>query len=53
MKPSVVQLRTDDLSPQSAAVRVIAALSHTATELETGAVVTIDPRRTRVRILPI
>lgn len=53
MKPSVVQLRTDDLSPQSAAARVIAALSHTAAELKTGAVATIDPRRTRVRILPI
>jgi predicted nuclease of predicted toxin-antitoxin system len=52
-KPSVVQLRTEDVSPPTMARQVVAALRHTAPELEAGALVTIGARQTRVRMLPI
>jgi predicted nuclease of predicted toxin-antitoxin system len=52
-KPSVVQIRSDDLRPESLAPTLVAALRQMASELEAGALVTIDARRTRIRILPL
>ena len=52
-KPSVVQIRAEDVSPQAIARQVIAALRQMTGELEEGALMTIDPNRTRLRILPL
>jgi predicted nuclease of predicted toxin-antitoxin system len=51
--PSVVQVRSEHLGPEIIGQWVIDALRETTTELEIGALVTIDVARTRVRILPL
>lgn len=51
--PSVIQVRTQDTLPANLENIVIEALQSFATELEAGALVTIDIARSRVRILPI
>lgn len=50
--PSVVQLRGGDLLPESIGPQVMRALRQTAVELAQGALVTVDARRVRVRVLP-
>ena len=52
-KPSVAQIRADDLSLNAIGKQVIAALQQTASDLETGALLTIDPKRARLRVLPL
>ena len=52
-KPSVVQIRMEDVSAEKSGVKVVAALQHMKSELETGALVTVDAHRTRVRLLPL
>ena len=52
-KPSVVQLRSDDLSLDGVGKSVVDALHQLRDELERGALVTIEPQRTRLRILPL
>jgi predicted nuclease of predicted toxin-antitoxin system len=52
-KPSVVQIRADDVSPDAIGSQVVTALLQMATELEAGALLTIDPNRTRLRVLPL
>ena len=52
-KPSVVQIRAEDVSPDAIGLQVIAALRQMATELENGALLTVDPNRTRMRLLPL
>ena len=51
--PSVVQIRATDLRPAAISTPVLAALVQMAEELRAGALVTIDPTRTRVRVLPL
>ncbi len=51
-KPSVVQIRAEDASPDVIAKHVIAALRQMASELEEGALLTVDANRTRLRVLP-
>ena len=51
-KPSVVQIRAEDVSPQAIGNYVIAALRQMATELDEGALLTVDTNRTRLRVLP-
>jgi predicted nuclease of predicted toxin-antitoxin system len=51
-KPSVVQIRAEDVSPDVIGKQVMAALQQMASELEQGALLTIDPSRTRLRLLP-
>ena len=51
-KPSVVQLRTDEIDQSVLGPRVLAILEHMKAELQSGALVTIDQERTRVRLLP-
>ncbi len=52
-KPSVVQLRADDTSPESVGNRVIAALKQAESALSEGALVSVDPKRARLRMLPL
>ena len=52
-KPSVVQIRAEDVSPDVIGNQVIAALRQMASELEEGALLTIDSDRTRLRVLPL
>ena len=52
-KPSVVQLRAEDVSPDVIGAPVVLALRQMAAELEAGALVTVDPNRTRLRVLPL
>jgi predicted nuclease of predicted toxin-antitoxin system len=52
-KPSVVQLRSDNLSHENIGRQVIDALRQLTIELEGGALVTVDTERTRLRILPL
>jgi len=52
-KPSVVQIRADDVSPDIIGLQVITALRQMASELADGALLTIDPNRIRMRLLPL
>ena len=52
-KPSVVQIRANDVSPDVIGAQVIAALNQVAQELESGALLTIDQNRNRLRLLPL
>jgi predicted nuclease of predicted toxin-antitoxin system len=52
-RPSIVQARVHDVSPESLGPSLVAALVQFATELEKGAIVTLLPDRNKVRILPI
>jgi predicted nuclease of predicted toxin-antitoxin system len=52
-KPSVVQIRAANPSPESVGEAVIGALVQLKTELEAGALLTVEPARTRARLLPL
>jgi len=52
-KPSVVQIRSEDLNPDFIGQAVIDALKQMTPELEQGALLTIDVARTRLRLLPL
>lgn len=52
-KPSVVQIRAEDVSPEAIGNVVLAALRQMAPDLEAGALLTVDPNRARMRILPL
>lgn len=52
-KPSVVQIRADDVNPDAIGKQVTAALRQMSTELVDGALLTVDTSRTRVRLLPL
>ena len=51
-KPSVVQIRAEDVSPEAIGNPVITALRQMVAELEEGALLTVDTNRTRLRVLP-
>jgi predicted nuclease of predicted toxin-antitoxin system len=51
--PSVVQVRTQDVTPGHLESIVVAALKQSGPELERGALVSVDESRARVRILPL
>jgi predicted nuclease of predicted toxin-antitoxin system len=51
--PSVVQIRFDNLLQDDAVARVFAAMTQVGADLASGALVTIDVSRTRIRILPL
>lgn len=50
---SVVQVRNQDLLPAAIGNVVVSALRQVEEQLESGALVTIDRSRLRIRILPI
>jgi predicted nuclease of predicted toxin-antitoxin system len=52
-KPSVVQIRSDDVRPEAVGRQVIAALRQMEAELEQGALLTVEPHRLRGRVLPL
>lgn len=52
-KPSVVQIRAEDVSPDVIGKQLVAALKQMEAELEQGALMTVDPKRTRLRVLPL
>lgn len=51
--PSVIQVRTQNILPEAIGGLVITALKQFQSEFEKGVIITIDPRRARVRILPL
>lgn len=52
-KPSVVQIRAEDVSPEVIGNLVMDALQQMRGELESGALLTIDSQRLRLRVLPL
>jgi predicted nuclease of predicted toxin-antitoxin system len=52
-KPSVIQIRAEDISPEAIGNQILIALHQMTSELEEGALLTIDPNRTRIRVLPL
>lgn len=52
-KPSIVQLRTHGLQIEKMAKIIAIALQHHRVEMDSGAIMTIDIRRARVRLLPL
>ncbi|MFH7242717.1 MAG: DUF5615 family PIN-like protein [Spirulina sp.] len=51
--PSVIQLRSQNIFPDTAADLLLNALQQFAGELETGALITINENKARARVLPI
>ena len=51
--PSVVQLRTQDVMPDTVATVVLSVLQTHWSALEAGAVITIDLVSSRIRMLPL
>jgi predicted nuclease of predicted toxin-antitoxin system len=51
--PSVIQVRTQDPVPSVVGHIVLSAIEEHSVLLEHGALVTIDPDRSRARVLPI
>ena len=51
--PSVIQVRTQDVTPGHLESVLIAALQAHTAAIEEGALVTVDEARSRVRILPL
>ena len=52
-KPSVVQVRADNVNPDVIGKEVVAAILQMKAELEEGALLNIDPKRARIRLLPL
>lgn len=52
-KPSVVQIRADNLAPGAIGDLVLTALTQLSEELAVGALVTVEPHRTRLTVLPL
>jgi predicted nuclease of predicted toxin-antitoxin system len=52
-KPSVVQIRSGNISPEYLGLAIIPLLRQMSTELENGAVMTIDLPKSRLRLLPL
>ncbi len=52
-KPSVAQIRAEDVSLEAIGKQVIIALRQMSPELEEGALLTIDPKRTRLSLLSL
>ena len=51
--PSVVQLRDQDVRPATCAAWVIPALLAGMPQIEQGVLMTLDPRKKRMRLLPL
>ncbi len=52
-RPSVVQIRADNSSPERIGAEVVGALRTAGAELAKGALVTIEPVRRRLTLLPL
>jgi len=51
--PSVLQLRCEDIRPTSVGTIVVRALEKAQKEIEQGVLVTVDLRKSRIRLLPL
>lgn len=51
--PSVIQIRTQDVTPTALKKTVFAAIEQYQSLLESGALIIIDKQKLRVRILPL
>lgn len=51
--PSVVQIRGQDVLPDTINIAVAAAIRTYEADLASGAIVVVDPGKARVRVLPI
>lgn len=51
--PSVVQVRADDLDPAAIGPQIVAALRQAGEALTEGALLTVNPARSRITLLPI
>jgi predicted nuclease of predicted toxin-antitoxin system len=51
--PSVLQVRGQKVLPEDIGILVVAALRQYESELDAGAVVVVDARKSRVRVLPL
>jgi predicted nuclease of predicted toxin-antitoxin system len=51
--PSVIQIRAEHILPKSVGTAVLETLEIAATALEEGALVSIDPRRHWICLLPL
>jgi predicted nuclease of predicted toxin-antitoxin system len=52
-RPSVIQARVEDITPTSLGPIILAVLVKFEVQLRAGAIITVLPHRTKVRILPI
>lgn len=52
-QPSMLQVRSQDVLPSAIGQTVVRALRAAAAHLEAGALVTVEPGRNRIRLLPI
>ena len=51
--PSIIQVRTQNILPETIGALVLKSMNQFRRELEKGAIITIDPHRARLRILPL
>ncbi len=51
--PSVIQIRAEDVSPEAIGRQVLAGIRQMVDVLDQGALLTVDPSRTRMRVLPL
>ena len=51
--PSVIQVRTQDVTPEHLSPLLISALNQFKQHLDEGALITIDEKKHRARILPL
>ncbi len=51
--PSVIQIRTQDPTPSQCGGIIVNCLQQYASDLVSGALITVDKNRSRVRILPL
>ena len=52
-KPSVMQIRSENLNPDVVGEKIVSALWQMQVQLEAGALVSVEPHRTRMRLLPL
>lgn len=52
-RPSVVQVRGENLAPPEIGGAVLSAIRQMKAEIEAGAIISVDVARTRVRVLPL
>ena len=51
-KPSIVQIRSDNISPEVIGQKVVFGLRRMQAELQNGALLTIDLNKSKIRLLP-
>ncbi|MCB8924476.1 MAG: DUF5615 family PIN-like protein [Ardenticatenaceae bacterium] len=51
--PSVIQVRTQDVTPQKLKALLFAAIRQHQSILEAGALIVLDERKSRARVLPL